>query len=43
MLASAHDDICQLFDVIVSQLLVRVERAGERQRLAGLTDFDAGA
>jgi hypothetical protein len=42
-LASAHDDVCELFDVVVGQLLARVERAGQRQRLAGLADFDTAA
>jgi hypothetical protein len=35
--------VCELFDVVVGQLLARVERAGQRQRLAGLADFDTAA
>jgi hypothetical protein len=43
MLTRAHDDVCELFDVVVGQLLARVERSGQRQRLAGLAGFDAAA
>ena len=43
MLARGHDDVCELFDVVVGQLLSRVERSNQRQRLAGLPGFDAAA
>jgi hypothetical protein len=41
--ASAHDDVLDLFDVVVTGMLANARFAGQRERLGSIRDLDAAA
>jgi TnpA family transposase len=41
--ASAHDDVLDLFDVVVTGMLASAKFAGQRERLGSIRDLDAAA
>jgi len=41
--ASAHDDVLDLFDVVVTDMFARAKAAGQQERLGTIRDLDAAA